>query len=95
MNPPSFLCQLRGQRHDRNFPPCFLMVFVVRRKMHCHGFPQAFTFSAARRAKVPALVTGCFRTLKEADRLIRAGDSDLVAVPADNDTRREYRGGLV
>ena len=44
------------------------------------GYELPTSIPITRRAKVPALVTGRFRTLEEADTIIRAGDADLVAL---------------
>ena len=44
------------------------------------GYEMATSAPIARAARTPAIVTGRFRTLEEADQVIRAGDADLVAL---------------
>lgn len=44
------------------------------------GYELATSIPVTRRATVPRLVTGRFRTLEEADTVIRAGDADLVGL---------------
>ena len=44
------------------------------------GYELDHTTPITRLAKVPSLVTGRFRTLEEADTIIRAGDADMVAL---------------
>ncbi|HEX4893379.1 MAG TPA: FAD-dependent oxidoreductase [Hyphomicrobiaceae bacterium] len=44
------------------------------------GYEMPTSAPIARRSKVPAIVTGRFRTLEEADQVIRAGEADLVGM---------------
>lgn len=44
------------------------------------GYEMPTSAPIARAARTPAIVTGRFRTLEEADQIIRLGDADLVAL---------------
>lgn len=44
------------------------------------GYEMPTSAPIARAARTPAIVTGRFRTLEEADQVIRLGDADLVAL---------------
>lgn len=44
------------------------------------GYEMPTSARVARAVRTPAIVTGRFRTLEEADQVIRAGDADLVAL---------------
>lgn len=44
------------------------------------GYEMPTSARVARAVRSPAIVTGRFRTLEEADQVIRAGDADLVAL---------------
>lgn len=44
------------------------------------GYEMPTSAPIARRSGVPAIVTGRFRTLEEADQVIRAGEADLVGM---------------
>jgi 2,4-dienoyl-CoA reductase-like NADH-dependent reductase (Old Yellow Enzyme family) len=61
------------------------------------GFELPTSLPIARAVKVPSLVVGRFRTLEEADQIIRAGDADMVgfvrATIADPDLVRKTMEG--
>jgi len=61
------------------------------------GYEMPTSAPIARAARSPAIVTGRFRTLEEADQVIRAGDADLVALTrahiADPDVVRKTLAG--
>lgn len=61
------------------------------------GYEMATSAPIARASRSPAIVTGRFRTLEEADQVIRAGDADLVALTrahiADPDLVRKTLAG--
>lgn len=61
------------------------------------GYEMPTSAPVARAARTPAIVTGRFRTLEEADQVIRAGDADLVALTrahiADPDLVRKTLAG--
>lgn len=61
------------------------------------GYEMPTSAEIARSCKTPTIVTGRFRTLEEADQIIRAGDADMVALTraqiADPDLVRKTLAG--
>jgi 2,4-dienoyl-CoA reductase-like NADH-dependent reductase (Old Yellow Enzyme family) len=75
----------------------FRMDSMVGAMQHPSGYELATTAEIASVATVPRILTGRFRTLEEAEQLLRSGQAELVsmvrALVADPDLVRKSRAG--